>query len=297
MKCRYCGGTRLQRRGRRGRDRQRVQCTDCRKWDTVFPQIGKVAKILLLDIETSPIIYPMWSLNQKNFSPDHIIRDWNLLSWAGWWLGRDEYVSAVLTPSEAKLGKDERVTRLVWELLNTSDVVITYNGNNFDLRKLTSKFMEYGLGKPDPFVPIDLYYYIKKNASFTSHKLDYINRKLGIETKQDHEGMPMWLKCMDGDKSALKEMVDYNVKDVEIMEGLYEKVRPWILNHPSMTQFLDDSKKSAHLCSVCLSENIELTSSKHRTKVSEFPIYRCNDCGVLMRGRKSVKNKTKLVLV
>jgi len=107
--------------------------------------------------------------------------------------------------------------------------------------------------------------------------------------------MPMWLKCIEGDKKALQEMLDYNVKDVEIMEDLYNIVRPWITNHPTMTMFLDKEPENL-TCSVCLSENIKLTSNKPRTKVSEFPVYRCNDCGVLMRGRKS-SSKTKLILV
>ena len=41
------------------------------------------AKILLLDIETSPLEFFGWSLKQNGYIPhDHIIKEWGILSWA-----------------------------------------------------------------------------------------------------------------------------------------------------------------------------------------------------------------------
>ena len=47
-------------------------------------------KILVLDIETSPIISHVWGLWDNNVSLNQVQTDWHLLSWAAKWLGEKE---------------------------------------------------------------------------------------------------------------------------------------------------------------------------------------------------------------
>ena len=57
-------------------------------WDQLKKETGKGgAKILLLDIETSPNMVYAWGLFKQNLSIDHIIEAGSTLCWAARWLG------------------------------------------------------------------------------------------------------------------------------------------------------------------------------------------------------------------
>ena len=47
----------------------------------------KEMNILLLDIETSPVVAWVWGLRDQNVGLNMIKEDWYVLSWAAKWLG------------------------------------------------------------------------------------------------------------------------------------------------------------------------------------------------------------------
>ena len=79
MKCSQCGSGKISKRGiRRGKQRQR--CNDCGNWDSfkLFDNKGRI-KVLLFDIETTPMECFVWQLNSKSnnyISHGNIIEDW-----------------------------------------------------------------------------------------------------------------------------------------------------------------------------------------------------------------------------
>jgi DNA-directed RNA polymerase subunit RPC12/RpoP len=127
----------------------------------------------------------------------------------------------------------------------------------------------------------------KKRFKFPSNKLDYVAQKLGIGEKVKHSGFELWVKCMAGDDKAWREMKKYQIQDVDLLVGMYEKFRPWIHNHPNRA-ITDDVSNG---CLTCGSTHLQsrgfevLSTGKYRK-------FQCQDCGKWMRGAKSEATST-----
>ena len=92
----------------------------------------------------------------------------------------------------------------------------------------------------------------------------------------------LWVRCMNGDQSALNEMLAYNKGDVTLLEEVYCELRPWMTSHPNMAMYLDTDED---ICPHCLSEEF-ITLGTYATPVSYYDAVRC-ECGALSRRTKS----------
>jgi DNA polymerase III epsilon subunit-like protein len=191
------------------------------------------------------------------------------------------------------MGHEGMISSL-WEILDEADVVCHYNGKRFDVPVINREFLKYGYTPPSPYKQIDLLEVVKKQFRFVSNKLDHVCDELKIGKKLKHAGHELWLQCMAGDASAWKTMEKYNIQDVELIVELYEKLRPWITNHPNVALYVDSDDI---VCPNCGSSHVRKRGLAH-TKVFSYQRYQCNDCGTWSRGRvnTSTKEKNKSVI-
>lgn len=238
-------------------------------------------KILILDIETSPMMSYIWGIWNQNINLDAIINEWFVITWAAKWLGDDKIITGKLTPKEVLKEDDKRIIKDLWNLLEEATIIVTHNGDKFDFKKINTRFLLHELTPPSPYHSIDTLKIVRKHFSFTSNKLDYVNKILGLSRKIEHEGLELWIKCLRGDEKALDKMEEYNSGDVFILEELYLILRPWIKNHPNIN--IDNNK---NLCPTCGSN--KLTKVSEFGKNNKYSIYRCK-CGALSKGNNSIK--------
>lgn len=85
------------------------------------------AKVLVFDIETSPLLSYTWGTFDQNISLDMIVEDWSVLSWSAKWIGSKE-VMYQDTSKERNIRNDKKIVKSIWKLLNEADVVLTQNG-------------------------------------------------------------------------------------------------------------------------------------------------------------------------
>lgn len=248
-------------------------------------------KILILDIETAPLLAFVWGIWEQNIQYQAIQSDWFILTWSAKWLFEDKVYSAKLTPKEATKQDDKRIMLSIWNMLNEADIVITHNGDKFDIKKLNTRFLVHGMNPPLPYISIDTLKHNKKQFAHSSNKLDYINASLGVPRKMEHEGFPMWVKCYKGDPKALKTMEDYNVQDVRILEDLYLRIRQWIKPHPNLALHITDEK--VEHCPTCTSDNLKMEKKQYYTKTAGYGLFRCNDCGAVGRQRVTSISKDR----
>lgn len=252
------------------------------------------AKILVFDIETAPHKAYIWKFWKENVGANQVISDWFCLTWSAKWLFDTKVMSDKLTPQEAKEENDERIIKNIWNLLNEADVVIAHNAINFDIPKLNTRFLQYGMNPPAPYEVIDTLAHLKKRFKFSSNRLNYVNAVLGLDVKVDTGGFDLWARCMEGDSDALQSMEKYNIQDVVILEDLYLKLRPWIKPHPNVSLFIADSITS---CPSCGSNHLEPCGT-YTTYVNVYEALRCTSCGSISRSRKPMvpnANKNKVV--
>lgn len=274
--------------------RLKVPVEDVKKARQIFRnRISNVTnnKILILDIETSPMKAYVWKRWKENVSLDQTISEWFMICWSAKWLGSDYTMYDCVTTEEILKEDDHRILGSLYQLLNEASVVIAHNGKKFDIPKINSRLILAGYPPPTPYKQIDTKEVAKRQFGFSSNKLDALATYFGIENKDDTD-FNLWKRCLEGEQEALDYMTKYNIKDVEILEKVYVKLRPWISNHPNVNLLAS----SEMICPCCGSSHIQcIEDATYDTNVSKFPVYRCENCGAISRDRKSINNKPKVV--
>lgn len=240
-------------------------------------------KILILDIETSPLKAYVWSRWRQNIYLDQTISEWFMICWSAKWLGSDEYIYDCVTPEEILKEDDERITKKLWGLLDQATIVIAHNGVSFDIPKINSRFLMHRLPPPSPYRQIDTRIVASKQFGFSSNKLDALAGYFNIEHK-DKTDFQLWVDCLNGDQKALDYMLSYNIKDIAILEKVYLRLRPWIKNHPNVGIYMERDHK---VCPSCGSSNISEDGSSYYTNVNKYTMHRCGGCGAVSRERRT----------
>lgn len=231
-----------------------------------------LSKILSLDIETRPAVVYAWKAYDVNVNYDQIIDPGGMICFAAKWVGQKEtFFYSEWTHTRLEMLRTIRL------LLNEADAVLTFNGDRFDLPKLTGELAMAGLKPFAPVTSIDVYKTIKKFGLFMG-KLAFVGPLLGVGEKVKHEGFGLWLKVLNGDPKARAKMKKYNIQDVVLLEKLYERVKPYITNHPHLGD-------ETGACGACGSNHIQ-SRGYRRTKMFKTQRLQCQDCGSWFAGKR-----------
>lgn len=252
--------------------------------------IGKRPRILILDIETAPILARVWRTFKENVGLNQIETDWYLLSYAAKWLGEKsiQYQDQSAVPN---IEDDRGMLIGLHELLDEADIVVAHNARRFDVPKINARFITSGFAPPSPYKVHDTLEIAKKNFKFTSNRLEFLTNTLCTEKKRTHAKFPgfeLWKQCLLGNPAAWKEMKRYNIKDVRSLEELYLKLRAWDPRAPQLGVYTDD----AHVCPKCGSGSVQ-KRGMHFTQVGVYQRYQCTDCGGWSRGGVPVNTPSK----
>jgi uncharacterized protein YprB with RNaseH-like and TPR domain len=199
-------------------------------------------KILLLDIETTPLQVYTWGLWDQNIGINQIIKTTEMLCFGAKWLGQKK----VTFKSVHHDGKQAMLEQL-HQMMEEADVLVGWNSAAFDHKHINREFLENGFQPPSITKDLDLMSVVKANFQFPSNKLDYVAQKLGVGAKFKHSGFELWIGCMEGDNKSWAEMKKYQIQDVELLDKLYDILVPWFPVSGSVTskekQDLADSEK------------------------------------------------------
>lgn len=274
VSCPRCYSANVRKNGFGHDDVQHYLCKECNfDFSAKTPNSGK---ILLVDIETAPILARIWRVWQENIAIDQIKNDWFILCWSAKWLNSNEVIGERVTGKEARKNDDSRIMKILWKLFNEADIIIGHNGDDFDVPKVRTRFILNGLPPTSPFRTIDTVKIARKQFSFTHNKLDYLAKIFGFNRKLKTD-FDLWIKCVQGDDKSLQYMLDYNKLDVLILEEVYLKLRPWIKSHPNLNMY-----QSEIGCSTCGSLNTTF-KGYYTTQVNKYKSFLCNDCGAYSR--------------
>lgn len=293
MKCKNCGSLNLIRRGARS-GRQRYECKECRRFTSgamVQLQTSRSAKILLLDIETSPMEYYSWSRDPQYLSPEMKIKDWGILCWSAKWLFEPEIMGQTVTPREAINRTQDSILGGIWDLMDEANIVVTQNGNNFDLKKLNTKFIKAGFHEPSQYISVDTLVVAKGRFSFTYNSLEELGKELlGLEEGKIKMNMADWKQCVTGSQEHLDKMLFYCKNDVApLLEDVYLALLPWIKSHPNLNLFTTHDKD---VCPNCESSDLKWTE-QYITPQGLWDGFRCGSCGALGRGTVKKLHRVK----
>lgn len=221
---------------------------------------NKKPTILFLDIETTPNLAYVWGKYQQDVI--EFDKETQILS-ISWKEQGSSNVRFVRYPSP----------ELLCRLLNRADIVVAHNGKAFDLKHIHREILQGGLKPPSPYSIVDTLTVARKHFKFNSNKLGDLGKSLKIGTKVQTGGFKLWLDCLAGKSKAWDKMERYNKQDVVLLEKVYDKLLPWIDNHPSIALL-----KGRKGCANCGSRKLHSKGYRVTTK-TRYQRFQCQDCG------------------
>lgn len=240
-------------------------------------------KILLWDLETLPIIATTWGLWKPNLSHDNIIEDSSIVCAAWKDLDADEVHTAAVNIKHPR--NDKALVKKVRDVLSTADVLVAHNGDKFDLKHLNARLVFHGLAPLPPLRTVDTLKVARRYFRFTSNRLDYLGKHLGLGAKL-HTDYSLWLRILlEKDPKALASMVTYNAQDVKLLEAVYLKLRPFMTNHPNQRLCNGES------CPICGQDQCLQKRGFRINKLSKAQAYQCQACGGWSTGEMVLRTK------
>lgn len=232
------------------------------------------ARVLLFDIESSPNLgyaYGKWQTNLiKIMQYSHIMS----FSWK--WLGdkkvQHKSVVDIVYPDGQTAG--EALIRKLHDLFEEADVVIAHNAYGFDIKVANAAFMQYNLAPPSPYKVVDTLRVARSQFKFPGgNSLNELGKFMGVGTKSETGVGDLWFKCLQGDLASWRKLKVYNDQDVVVLEGIYNKMLPYIKNHPNVGDILQRDG----VCPKCGSASLQRRGFNNRRN-GKTQRYQCNEC-------------------
>ena len=240
--------------------------------------------VLFLDIETAPNLSWVWGRWEQNVID--VKTHWYMLSFAWKWQG-DKRTKCLALPDyplayRQNKENDKILLGSLWSLLDAADVVIAHNGDAFDLKKTAARLLFHKIAPPSPFKTFDTLKAARRFFKMDSNRLDDLGAYLGVGRKLPHTGKHLWFDCMKGKPAAWRKMKQYNRHDVELLERVYDRLKPWATNHPNISIYDD---RIGIVCPTCRSDDI-IKRGVYWAKSLRYQQWTCKACGHWFRGER-----------
>lgn len=261
---------------------------------------NKGPRVLVLDIETTPMEVYAWGTFEQNIALNQIKEDWSLLSWAAKWYedengnvyGPTNKLMYADTRKAKNPRNDKKILKAVWDLLDSADIVLGQNSKRFDVKKLNARFVLNGMKPPSSFKQIDTLSIAKKNFALTSNKLEFTSEKLNTKYRKlahgKFPGFKLWTECLNRNQAAFKELEVYNKHDVLATEEYFQKIQAWDNTTINFNVYHSDT----HTVCKCGSDQLNRNGYAYTTS-GKYVRYKCKACGSESRDKKNLLDKDK----
>lgn len=142
-------------------------------------------------------------------------------------MGTDGKLSWICLEDDSDEAEQALLDKLA-KAINAHDVIISFNGMNFDDPYIKSRFLRYGIQVDwrKKFLQDQCWAYRKYGPNLTSYSLDNIAKNVLERGKVEHAGMRIW-DMWEKDRDLLKV---YNCEDVQLMYDI-EKATGFLEAH------------------------------------------------------------------
>ena len=200
---------------------------------------------LFFDIETSPMIVYSWRIGYKiNLNYENVIENWKIICISYKWEHEDKVRNLVWDKDQC----DKQMLIDFIKIANTADELVAHNGDRFDIKKVRTRCIYHRIPMFPKYRSLDTLKKSRGSFDFPSNRLDVIARYLGIGAKLEHEGFPMWVKCMQGDEQALKDMLKYCDMDIIVLEDVFLTIQNYIKPNTHAGVHAGNLKHSCPIC-------------------------------------------------
>jgi len=97
------------------------------KSSLITEEVKAKPTILVLDIETAPMISYTWGMWDQNIGLDQLEQDWFILCWSAKDITTGKIYSQVINPVDVVNEDDSHIVKELWDLLENIDVIVGHN--------------------------------------------------------------------------------------------------------------------------------------------------------------------------
>lgn len=131
---------------------------------------------------------------------------------------------------KVKRSDDRYVVLRLHDELQKYDVLVAHNGGGFDLPFLNTRLVVHGVSPLPQKMLIDPCRLARWKLRLNSNRLDQLISTFGFDNLKTPVDSGVWLRAsLDGDRAAMDFIVDHCVRDVRMLEQVYDKIRPFVV--------------------------------------------------------------------
>lgn len=244
--------------------------------------VERTPKLLFYDLEVCRDIVEGYG-NKWDFKPVKWVRHQELMCYSYKWRG-DKAPTFVYRHQFKTMRAFVQSLR---DLLHAADIAVAHNGKKFDDKMSMRFILKNNIDPPSPFFQVDTLQVARSKFKFPGNSLNDLAEYLELGQKESITYKDLEDDFMSGNpkKTTIKLMKMYNNKDVELLEKLYDKLLPYIPNHPNMARL----SNTFDACPQCGAEGHNIGREKFRpTKLGLYMQYRCKVCKKYFQSTKPV---------
>lgn len=211
---------------------------------------------LFFDIETSPCEGYFWRPGYElNIPAENITREAAIICICYKWEGEKEIHWLHWDRNQS----DKRLLQDFIKVANRADEIVGHNGDRFDIKWLRTRCMFHRIPAFPQYHSLDTLKKARSGFALNSNRLDYIGGYLGVGRKKVTKP-GLWKDVMNKKPGALEMMVKYCQQDVNLLEKVYQVMRPYITHRTHMGVLGGGGYK--HHCPNCGSEHTKRNKNK-----------------------------------
>ena len=178
---------------------------------------------------------------------------------------------------------DSALVQMAYDILHDADEIVTHNGKQFDVKVLNTRLAHYGM-PPIPKIPhVDTKVVAKSKLSLYSNSLADVAKFFRCDDKMHWSGKwSTWTRFAFGEdtREDRTQMDKYAKQDVEVLEQIYLKLRPFHGNvGVNKNHWVNEDEL---VCPTCGST--ELTKNGvRRNQTQVYQRFLCGSCGSTCR--------------
>lgn len=229
-------------------------------------------KRLFFDIEKAPCIGWFWRPGFKlRIGADQVIKESKIICISWKWQNEDKV-------HHLKWDKDQDDKKLLEkfvQVIGDADEIVAHNGDKYDMKEFRTRCIKHGVLIFPKYRTLDTLKKARQYFNFPSNRLDEIGRFLECGRKvETRKGL--WQDvCLNNDRKALTEMVEYCDGDVLLLEEIFYAFTPYIDHN---TNFAVKLGKDKWACPDCASESVSLSHTDTTPMGYIKRHMKCHDC-------------------
>lgn|SRR3990167_3311921 len=217
------------------------------------------AKVLFLDLET--------------YGHDFAANLGYILCGSYKWLGQKQVITIQrkkIVPWIKEAENDKQICEKLAAVIAEAEIVVTWNGIDFDYKFLQARMLRHGLGALKVDGHEDLLRTARKRLGMRPRSLEEVGRFLKCSEQKQKVPKEVWLASGRGDPKAIKTWISRCESDVRLLEEIYHKLGPLSITHPKISNIVS-------ACVFCGEQKLQKQGFKRALRHYR-QVYQCKNC-------------------